>query len=313
MHVTAGVSRANAHPQSDDWLTLCAIGAAAASLSAVAHEALGHGGGCLAVRGTITLLTSIFFRCQGGTYWTDLAGPLSNLTASALAFVALVRGRWQSPARVFLFMVAAFNAFWFGGQLMMSGLLNTEDLAFVARDRSWPELWRVIAFALGAAVYVAALRGTAWCARRIVASGQSRYRMHRLGIPYVAGMVSAVIAGLLWRGDPVGSAQQAILTFGVAPIGIWFAAARAAQRSAQRSDAAPIERSPSWIVFGALVFVLFAVIQGRGIGRFASADCNDARCATYERDDPRWVVYTKRAISSTGSRGRRGNVLLSSP
>jgi hypothetical protein len=49
----------------DDLPTVVAAGVLTATLAALCHETLGHGLGCLAVGGRITLLTSIWFRCHG--------------------------------------------------------------------------------------------------------------------------------------------------------------------------------------------------------------------------------------------------------
>jgi hypothetical protein len=49
----------------DDLPMFIAAGVLTATLAALCHETLGHGLGCLAVGGRITLLTSIWFRCHG--------------------------------------------------------------------------------------------------------------------------------------------------------------------------------------------------------------------------------------------------------
>jgi hypothetical protein len=85
-------------PCEDDWLTLLAIGAAAASLAAFAHEAAGHATGCLLIGGRVMLLTSINFRCQGATWVTDAAGPIGNLLPAVGALVLLrLRAAWSAP------------------------------------------------------------------------------------------------------------------------------------------------------------------------------------------------------------------------
>ncbi|WP_426029831.1 hypothetical protein [Caulobacter sp. DWP3-1-3b2] len=97
----------------DDTVTLAAIGVVAACLAATAHEAVGHGGACLAVGGGVALLSNVFFRCQGGAPIVDLAGPLGNLGMALVALAGLLvwRGAGQA-SKLFLTALLAFSAFW---------------------------------------------------------------------------------------------------------------------------------------------------------------------------------------------------------
>src|SRR5258708_35955427 len=54
--------------------TLAAIAAVAFIVACVSHEAVGHGGMCLAVGGRIALLTSVYFHCANGGPITHAAG-----------------------------------------------------------------------------------------------------------------------------------------------------------------------------------------------------------------------------------------------
>jgi hypothetical protein len=76
------------------------------------HEALGHGGMCLALGGHIHLLTSSIFRCDIRSVWIAPAGPFGNLLGGTLAllFVRLVPRR-SAHVRLLLILVAGF-AFW---------------------------------------------------------------------------------------------------------------------------------------------------------------------------------------------------------
>ena len=58
--------------QQDDAATIAAAAIIAACLTTIAHEALGHGGACLASGGRIVLLTSVYFECARtrDTDWT---------------------------------------------------------------------------------------------------------------------------------------------------------------------------------------------------------------------------------------------------
>jgi hypothetical protein len=73
------------------------------------HEALGHGGMCLALGGHIRVLTSSVFRCDLQSVWIDPAGPFGNLLVGALAglILYLFTMRWAARALLDLWPRAA--------------------------------------------------------------------------------------------------------------------------------------------------------------------------------------------------------------
>src|SRR5260370_33468405 len=86
-----------------DWLTVAAIAVVTHALSVSLHEALGHGGTCVAVGCTPRLLTTMQF--QGDEHsLSKLAvdaisagGSVANLVAAPIA--ARLLGRHPGPAR----------------------------------------------------------------------------------------------------------------------------------------------------------------------------------------------------------------------
>jgi hypothetical protein len=60
----------------DDVPTLLAIGVLVSIAASLAHEALGHGVGCLMDGGHITLITFLVFRCAGAGALADGGGPI---------------------------------------------------------------------------------------------------------------------------------------------------------------------------------------------------------------------------------------------
>ncbi|WP_426013418.1 hypothetical protein [Caulobacter sp. DWR2-3-1b2] len=144
----------------DDTATLAAIGVAAACLAATAHEAVGHGGACLAVGGRVALLSNVFFHCQGGAPIVDLAGPLGNLGMALVALAGLLvwRGAGQA-SKLFLTALLAFSAFWGAGYLLLCGLTGQGDFAFWARDAlaTPAAVWRPIMIAAGLGLYTGAV------------------------------------------------------------------------------------------------------------------------------------------------------------
>src|SRR5450432_1467618 len=145
-----------------DVATLCSLAAMAFVAACFAHEALGHGTACVATGGTVTLLTSVYFKCSASLPIVDAAGPSMNL-AVALGAAMMLRRSHGPAARTFLALLLAFNGFWGAGYFLFSGAANTGDWAFVLRDLSleprW--LWRIAMVATGAWLYGVALRHVA--------------------------------------------------------------------------------------------------------------------------------------------------------
>ena len=76
----------------DDIPTALAAGILAATLAAVVHETVGHGMGCLTDGGMITVLTSIWFRCQGAAGLTVAAGPVASAVVGLVTLLCCIDG-----------------------------------------------------------------------------------------------------------------------------------------------------------------------------------------------------------------------------
>jgi hypothetical protein len=255
----------------DDVPTLISIGAIAAVLAMVAHETLGHGTGCLAVGGHVTLLTSIWFRCLGATWITDIRGPLGNLVAIGAAMLAW-RGcpLQQAGTRVFLALFAGINLFWFTGQILYSAALDIDDPALVAHALGWTPLWRPVAIVAGVVVYAGGVRAMERLLRGLVAENDVEGALRRrVGIAYAAAAACAGMMGLLWAKDPWGSALDGFLAVGAAPLGLWLATLRAERAAVGATRGTRVARSPEWIIAGIVVCIAFAWLQARGIGSLA--------------------------------------------
>ncbi len=247
------------HP--DDAATAIAAGVLAATLAALCHETVGHGLGCAIDGGRITLLTSIWFRCHGAGSVTDAGGPFASLIAGLAAFGLLQIGDINRVARFVLILFGAVSLFWVAGQLIDHALINGDDWGIIAHRNHWPAMWRPISIAIGAAAYAGTIALTA-----AVLRGKSAPGWPAIRLAYIAAVTSAVIAGLIWQPAPLRSALEALLTLGVAPLGLLFAARRAARG---RDAVAPVERSWPWIAASVTVYVIFLIVQARGIGPLA--------------------------------------------
>jgi hypothetical protein len=239
-----------------DYLTLAAIAAVAFIAACVAHEAIGHGGMCLAEGGRVTLLTSVYFHCTNGGPLTDAAGPLMNLIVGA-AYWLLARDRPQaSQSRLFFVLAMAFNLFWGAGYLIFSAVTHTGDWAFVLRALSLEPRWfcRLLMGALGILIYVRSTRAVA----TYVPPGTP------LVWPYfVAGVVSCV-AALFFSGPVLPAVRDAAEESLGAAIGLLFLGYRNSRPVHASPSRNLVARSNGWLLFSVLVTMLFFLVLGRG-------------------------------------------------
>lgn len=261
---SSSIEASGASGVSDDWISVIAVGVLAATLAAVCHETLGHGLGCLAVGGRITLLTSIYFRCLGATALTDAAGPFGNFLGGIAALALLALRPFGRTARLFLILFGALNLLWLFAQMTYCAVLGKDDWGFVALQMGWPWVWRPILAAIGIAGYVLVVRQST---AALAESGSPTPQAIRLA--YIAAVASAVIGGLMWAPLPIRSAIEGFLAVGLAPLGLLFAAARAGRAHGATAVHPPITRSWWWIAVGVTVFGVFLFTQGLGLGPLA--------------------------------------------
>ena len=239
-----------------NYLTFSAIAAIAFIIACVAHEAIGHGGMCLAVGGHVTLLTSVYFHCTNGGPLTDAAGPLMNLIVGATCWFVARKRPLISQSRLFFVLIMAFNLFWGAGYFVFSAITNTGDWAFVLRnlflEPLW--LWRLLMGALGMVIYVRSIRAVA----TLVPPGTPLVWLY-----IVAGIVSCV-AALFYTGPVLPAVQEAAQESFGANVGLLFIAYRKSKQSHDLPSQNLFAHSNAWLLSSALVTVLFLLVLGRG-------------------------------------------------
>ncbi len=246
-------AEANGH----NYTTLASIAVLGFIVACGAHEAVGHGGMCLALGHHVVLLTSVYFRCSNGGPLTDAAGPLMNLGVGALCWGILChRASLSEHWRLFLVFALAFNLFWGAGYFVFSAVTNRGDWAFVLRDlavqRLW--LWRCLMGALGVYLYQRSIRLVAF----YLPAGTP------LVVPYlVAGAVSCV-AALFFDGPILAAVQEAAQESFGAGVGLLLLAYRNTHRVSQGSSAVIVHRSDGWVLTSALITTAFIATLGRG-------------------------------------------------
>ncbi|HEY2069284.1 MAG TPA: hypothetical protein VGG48_07000 [Rhizomicrobium sp.] len=231
----------------NDTLTTIAIAILAMCLATAAHEALGHGSACLLLGGHITQLTSVYFDCSvHREIWIPAGGPLGNLAAALLAWIGL-RVATGGRMRLFLMLLFAFSIFWFAGYVLYSAVKSQGDNAIVAQmlfgDPDWR--WRAGLGVLSVLVY--------WIGRSQIAG-----RTATLRIAWVAGLISAALAALLYAPDRLEALHQAALEIGAASWPLLLPT-RAGENEPE------VTRSFEWIAMSVLVFIGFAVTLGHGL------------------------------------------------
>jgi len=245
----------------DDTATVIAVGVLAATLATLSHETLGHGLACVSGGGHITLLTSVWFRCSPSFTAADAGGPIGNLVAGLLA-AALLRLYKPGPTvRLLLLLVTALNLFWLTGQLTLELVANRHDDWSWALQPGLAAISRPVGIVVGVGGYVLVRQSLS-----AVNRGQRGSQAYAIRVAYAAAAAAAVIAGLMWRAQPLRSALEGLLILGIAPLGLLSVARKTNQDVRLGSSAGSVRRSWIWIAAAAAAFGLFLLVQARGLG-----------------------------------------------
>lgn len=255
---TATVPSANIR---GDALTAGAIAVLAALTVTVSHEAIGHGGVCLAIGGRVTLLTSSLFQCSVPSGLIDLGGPLTNLAVGLAALAASrVVGAGRRALKLFLILIAAFVAFWEGGYLIKAMLLADGDLYFAWANLVGPP--HMLVRGAGAAAGLALWLGAGVFANRSLSAlaGEGARRLGR--IAWLAATAATVAAALFYRGGPGPNLRDAFLEIGAASLPLLLIRGRAGDETTP----APIIRRWGVVLLAIAAWIAFVLTQGRGLG-----------------------------------------------
>jgi hypothetical protein len=273
-HHGARVASTESGPPLPDLLTVIAIALVAYATSNILHEALGHGGACVALCGKPLVLSSVHVDC-GDDAMSALArrgvaaaGTIVNFTAGAIGLVVF---RATNPARkphvaYFLWLFTTLNLLMGAGYFLFSGVGNIGDWAAVANGTVSPLIWRPAMAVFGGALYFLFARQSGhWLGALVGSDDLSMKRSRRLCVPaYFAGGLLFCLSGLF---NPVGPVLIAIsaaaASFGGASGLLWLT--RFTPGSKRSAEPAGLERSNAWIVAGCIVSLIFVGILGPGI------------------------------------------------
>lgn len=186
----------------DDAVMLSGLGILAYAASMMTHEAVGHGGFCIALGGHNLMLTAWAERCSADSvFGISAAGPGAQFFAGLLAWLMLrclqlkvVNLRW------FLWLYMVFDLLISSGYVVFSGVTDFGDAAVLISGRTPHAVWRGILIVGGASIYYFSLWVAALELRPLVGKDHSGRRVSRLvWIPYLTIGVVACCAGVLNR------------------------------------------------------------------------------------------------------------------
>jgi hypothetical protein len=255
--------------------TVAAIALVAYAASNVLHEAVGHGGACLALGGKPLVLSSVHFECgeqaMGALALRGVAaaGTIVNFVAGVLALAVLKTANplHRPHTAYFLWLFTTLNLLSGAGYFLLSGVGGIGDWADVARGTMPSLIWRPAMSAVGGALYFLLARQSAQWLRSLVGSDDLSIRRSKLlTVPaYIAGGLLYCLSGLF---NPVGpiliAISAAAASFGSASGLLWLTKfLRRGEHSAAPAPA--LDRSYVWIVAGSVISLIFVAILGPSI------------------------------------------------
>ncbi len=249
-----------------DGYTVAAIALTAMCVVTFDHEALGHGGVCLAIGGRIEVLTSSIFRCTVRSVLIDPAGPLANLIVGSLALL-LTRGipHRLAAARLLLTLVAALSLFWESGYLIKAMLRRNGDLYFAAEDLlGEPSIgWRIMGAGVGVILYVIITR---WVSRALTAlfpGDNAARRVARLA--WTAATVGAALAAIFNVGYGWAGFRDAVLEIGAGSAPLLFMPRMSGAAAPATETSVPLRRDGWAIGLSMGLYALFVATLGCGL------------------------------------------------
>jgi len=252
------------HKPADNRATVAAIGLLAYASADIAHHAFGHGVACLALGCRLESVSSIFVDCSCTSDTIDLAGPLANVLLGLGALGATYLGpQLAASVRLFLLLTAAFNLFYFAGQLVVGAATMTDDWALPLLDFQASVGLRYSLVAAGSLGYLVTIR---LLAGQLAPFAFPRARVLALvaGAWATAGVFACVTAAF----DP--QPLRAILYHAVPqalllPLGLFGIPTRASRRATAAASTAALPFSWPWVLVAVTIGLASILLLGPGI------------------------------------------------
>ena len=253
-----------------DLLTVAALSASVFVISTFCHEALGHGGTCLAVGARLRELGAYYADCDAPEgSWPSravaAAGSTVNLILMAV-FYLLLKARLSSASTrgsgsVFLWLMFALNGFTWAGYFLFSGVAGIGDWgtgsSAVLYNAPNAVVLRVAMAVAGGGLYFLIGRAAGRLLGRVTGNRQAGRAV--AWTAYFTGGLIAIPVGLL---NPHGLfvllASAIASSWGGASGLMWCG------RLAREDDSVTfaVERNWLWIVGGAAIVAAYALVLG---------------------------------------------------
>jgi hypothetical protein len=277
-------------------MMLAALGILAYAASMMTHEALGHGGYCLAAGGHNVMLTPWRETCNfpaAPALAIKAAGPGVQFGAGLVAWLALrLLSRYLSPGaarlRCFLWLCMVFNLFISSGYVAFSGVTNFGDAAEIVAGFRPLVLWRSGLILLGSVVYFLSMRAAAFELKRFAGPDDGNRRLFRLvGISYATAGVFACCTAAMNRilvhgdanslavkspalnqtwGDGAAMGLAVASSFGAGLGMLFLPLMQRGMESKEPSATVYVSWSGAWGAAAAAVIVAFLFFIGPGLG-----------------------------------------------
>ncbi len=248
---------------------LGALAILAYAASMMTHEALGHGGYCLALGGHNIMLTAWGEGCSSHPPGIEAAGPGVQLGAGLLAWLVLHRlPRGAARLRCFFWLYMVFNLLVSTGYVAFSGVTNFGDAAVLIAGRKAHIAWRGVLILLGTVAYFLSMRAAASELKRFAGLDNGSRRMFRLvWIPYVTAGVFACCAGALNRTMGHGTAFGLAVasSFGGGLGMLWLPDMQRGMASSAPAPGVYLSWSAAWAAAAAVVIAAFLLFIGPGL------------------------------------------------
>ena len=259
-----------------DLLTIAAIAIVATVIADFIHEALGHGGMCLATGGQPLALSTVHFECSVEPRLVAAGGTFANLIFGALFWAAARAVKQSAPWRYFFWLLMTFNLFEAGGYFLFSGIGNIGDWTAVVAGWQPAWAWRLGLVALGTISYF--FWFVPLCVRELrpflgndIPGNDTKIRVHRARlltlVPYFASGILSCVAGVL---NPVGPVliliSSAAASFGGHSGLAWMASLLHNPRIPSTELQVPeIKRTWGWVIAAAILAIAFIAGLGPGV------------------------------------------------
>ena len=272
----------------DSGILLAALGMLAYIASVMTHEALGHGGYCLAAGGHNTMLTGWWETCRfpgAPPLSIKAAGPGAQFGAGLVAWMMLhLVSPKASRFRFLLWLYMVFSLFISSGYVAFSGVTGLGDAAEMIARLNPAVAWRGGLFLLGGVFYFLSMRATAFELKRWAGFDDRSGRLFRLvWIPYVAAGLLACLTGVvtetmgatglamaapamsraMGRGSALALAALSSFGAGSGFFGLPHMQGESVSRGV--SPAVHLQWSAAWGFIAALAIIAFLTLIGPGL------------------------------------------------